>query len=215
MTWTWWMTLLVIFAVLLLIGCIPVGVEAKYNSSGAFVSARIWLLKIQLIPKKEGKKKKPAKQKKKKTDEEQKPEPEKKKSGLLSGGVGDLLSLFEILTDTLGNLRRKLRVDELMLHVTYKGSDPAKAAVNYGMTWAAIGAITPYLERIFVIKKRDIQPVLDYNEAQMKVDARLTLTITIARILALVIRAGIRFLGFMAAKKKNEKGGANNESSSI
>ena len=32
MTWTWWMTLLVIFAVLVLIGCIPVGVDARYLS---------------------------------------------------------------------------------------------------------------------------------------------------------------------------------------
>ena len=213
MTWTWWMTLLVIFAVLILIGCIPVGVEAKYNSAGAFVSAKIWLLKIRLIPKKEGKKKKPEKQKKKKKSDDA--QQEKKKSGLLSGGIGDLMDILDILSDTLGNLRRKLRVNELMLHVTYKGSDPAKAAINYGMTWAAIGAITPYFERMFVIIKRDIQPVLDYNETQMKVDARLTLTITVARIFALVFRAGIKFLGFMSAKKKNEKGGASNESSSV
>ena len=31
MTWTWWMTLAVILAVLLLIGCIPVGVDAAYG----------------------------------------------------------------------------------------------------------------------------------------------------------------------------------------
>ena len=29
MTWTWWMTLLAIFVVLVLIGCIPVGVDAR------------------------------------------------------------------------------------------------------------------------------------------------------------------------------------------
>ena len=32
MTWTWWMTLLAIFAALVLIGCIPVGVDARYNA---------------------------------------------------------------------------------------------------------------------------------------------------------------------------------------
>ena len=34
MTWTWWMTLLAIFAALVLIGCIPVGVDARYNAEG-------------------------------------------------------------------------------------------------------------------------------------------------------------------------------------
>ena len=38
MTWTWWMTLLVIAAVLLLIGCIPVGVDARYGSDGVFLA---------------------------------------------------------------------------------------------------------------------------------------------------------------------------------
>ena len=34
MTWAWWMTLAVILAVLLLIGCIPVGVDAAYGEGG-------------------------------------------------------------------------------------------------------------------------------------------------------------------------------------
>ena len=37
MTWTWWMTLLAIFAALVLIGCIPVGVDARYNAEGVFL----------------------------------------------------------------------------------------------------------------------------------------------------------------------------------
>ena len=41
MTWTWWMTLLVIFAVLVLIGCIPVGVDARYSADGVFLTAKL------------------------------------------------------------------------------------------------------------------------------------------------------------------------------
>lgn len=206
MTWTWWMTLLVIFAVLALIGCIPAGVDARYNKDGVFLAAKIWFVKLQLLPAKPKKPKKAAKKQPKaqKQTEAKKTAPaEKKQSALLSGGVEGLLELLDLAFDTLGNLRRKLRVNELTLRVTIPGGDdPAKAAMNYGRAWAAVGALTPAMERLFVIKKRDIQPFLDYNETDMQLDAHLTITITIGRSLALALRAGIRFLKIMNQRKK-------------
>ena len=61
MTWAWWMTLAVILAVLLLIGCIPVGVDAAYGEGGIRLAVKIWLFRLQLLPQKPKKKKKPAK----------------------------------------------------------------------------------------------------------------------------------------------------------
>lgn len=206
MTWTWWMTLLAIFSVLALIGCIPVGVDARYHKDGMFLAAKIWFVKLQLLPAKPKKPKKPGKAKKsaKKQSEPKKDAPaEKKANPLLSGGLDGLMQLLDLAFDTLGDLRRKLRVNELTLRVTIPGGDdPAKAAMQYGRAWAAVGALTPAMERLFVIKKRDIQPFLDYNETSMQVDARLTLTITIGRSLALALRAGIRFLKIMNQRKK-------------
>lgn len=203
MTWTWWMTLLVIFAVLVLIGCIPVGVDARYDADGIFLAAKIGPFRLQLLPQKpKKKKKKPAKQPPAVKPAEKKPA-EKKQNPLLSGGVDGLLQLLGLAFDTLGDLRRKLRVNALMLHVTVPGGDdPAKAAMNYGRAWAAIGALTPAVERLFVIKKRDIQPELNYNETQMKVDAHLVTTITIGRSLALALRAGVGFLKILNERKK-------------
>ena len=203
MTWTWWMTLLVIFAVLVLIGCIPVGVDARYGADGIFLAAKIGPFRLQLLPQKpKKKKKKPAKQPPAVKPAEKKPA-EKKQNPLLSGGVDGLLQLLGFAFDTLGDLRRKLRVNALMLHVTVPGGDdPAKAAMNYGRAWAAIGALTPAVERLFVIKKRDIQPELNYNETQMKVDAHLVTTITIGRSLALALRAGVGFLKILNERKK-------------
>ena len=56
MTWTWWMTLLVIFAVLVLIGCIPVGVDARYSADGVFLTAKLGPFLLQLLPQKPKKK---------------------------------------------------------------------------------------------------------------------------------------------------------------
>ena len=203
MTWTWWMTLLVIFAVLVLIGCIPVGVDARYGADGIFLAAKIGPFRLQLLPQKpKKKKKKPAKQPPAVKPAEKKPA-EKKQNPLLSGGVDGLMQLLTLALDTLGDLRRKLRVNELTLHVTVPGGDdPAKAAMNYGRAWAAIGALTPAMERLFVIKKRDIRPELDYNETQMKADAHLVTTITIGRSLALALRAGVGFLKILNERKK-------------
>lgn len=204
MTWTWWMTLLVIFAVLVLIGCIPVGVDARYGADGIFLAAKIGPFRLQLLPQKpKKKKKKPAKKQQPAAKPAKKKPAEKKKNPLLSGGVDGLMQMLTLALDTLGDLRRKLRVNELTLHVTVPGSDdPAKAAMNYGRAWAAIGALTPTMERLFVIKKRDIRPELDYNETQMKADAHLVTTITIGRSLALALRAGVGFLKILNERKK-------------
>lgn len=180
MTWTWWMTLLAIFAALVLIGCIPVGVDARYNAEGVFLAAKLGPIRLQLLPQKPKKKKK--QQKKPEKAPEKAASQEKKPNPILSGGVDEILQLLDIVLDTLGDLRRKLRVNELTLYVRIGGSDdPAKAAMGYGRAWAAIGAITPSLERLFVIKKRDIQPALDYTISNTQVDAHLVTTITIGR----------------------------------
>ena len=160
MSWTWWMTVLVILAVLVLIGCIPVGVDAAYGEGGVLLSAKIGFFRLQI------------------------------------------LRLVNLALSTLGDLRRKLRVEELTLHVTFAGDDPADTALHYGQAWAAVGALMPALDRLFVIKKRDICPILDYNREQMSVDAHLILTITIGRALALGLKAGLGFLKLLNDSKK-------------
>ena len=205
MTWTWWMTLLVILAVLVLIGCIPVGVDARYSADGVFLAARLGPFRLQLLPqkpKKKPKKRKPQQKQPEKTPAKAGPQ-EKKPNPLLSGGMDGLMQLLDLAFDTLGDLRRKLRVNELTLYVRIGGADdPAKAAVGYGRAWAAIGALTPSLERLFVIKKRDIRPALDYTISNTQIDAHLVTTITIGRSLTLALRAGIRFLKILNERTK-------------
>lgn len=215
MSWTWWMTVLVILAVLVLIGCIPVGVDAAYGEGGVLLSAKIGFFRLQILPAK------PKKPKKAKKSKQQKPaaspapsaapdtpaaEAAPQKKLALPGGLDGILRLVNLALSTLGDLRRKLRVEELTLHVTFAGDDPADAALHYGQAWAAVGALMPALDRLFVIKKRDICPILDYNREQMSVDAHLILTITIGRALALGLKAG---LGFLKLLNDSKKGGAN------
>ena len=210
MSWTWWMTVLVILAVLVLIGCIPVGVDAAYGEGGVLLSAKIGFFRLQILPAKPQKPKKPKKPKQQKPAASSAPsaapdapaEPAAKKKLALPGGLNGILRLVNLALSTLGDLRRKLRVEELTLHVTFAGDDPADAALHYGQAWAAVGALIPALDRLFVIKKRDICPILDYNREQMSVDAHLILTITIGRALALGLKAGLGFLKLLNDSKK-------------
>lgn len=198
-----WAVFGIVLAVFVLIGCIPVGVDASYRENGLALRLKIWLFRVQVLPAKEKKKKPKPKAKKpaaKKPDA--KPAKPKKQFQMPKLTLQDILALVDLACDTLGNLRRKLRVEVLVLHVTLDGSDPAKAAILYGRAWALIGMLNPKLEQLFVIKKRDIQPVLDYNEKEMKVDAHLALTITIGRAVSLAARAGVRFLKLWLNKKK-------------
>ena len=210
MSWTWWMTVLVILAVLVLIGCIPVGVDAAYGEGGVLLSAKIGFFKLQILPAKPKKPEKPKKPKQQKPAASSAPsaapdapaEPAAKKKLALPGGLNGILRLVNLALSTLGDLRRKLRVEELTLHVTFAGDDPADAALHYGQAWAAVGALMPALDRLFVIKKRDICPILDYNREQMSVDAHLILTISIGRALALGLKAGLGFLKLLNDSKK-------------
>lgn len=232
---TWWMVLLLIFGILFLIGCIPVGVDAAYLGGSFTLKVKIWLLRLQILPAKPkkpkkakkstakdgkkhagGKDKAPAAKEAQTADGAEKPAQEPPKKTFLTGGVQEILDLARLAADTLGNLRRKLRMEELMLRVRFGGGDDAaKTAILYGRAWAVIGALLPCLERIFVIKKRDIGAELDYNvDEKMAVDAHMVLTITIGRALALALRAGIGFLKIYQAYQDKNKGGAVHESSS-
>lgn len=47
---TWWMIVLLVFAVLFLIGCIPLGLDAQYQDGACSLRAKIgpfWLGRIQ------------------------------------------------------------------------------------------------------------------------------------------------------------------------
>ena len=88
------------------------------------------------------------------------------------------------------------------------GGDPCDLAVNYGKAWAALGNLDPQLERLFVIKKKDLQLECDFTADETDIFARLDLTITLGRILATVVVYGVKALVEFLKIKNKRKGGA-------
>ena len=209
---------LIAFVIIFLLAILPLGASVLYDEDGPRVRIVAGPVKIQVFPmkkkpkKEKTKKEKPKKEKKPKKAQaegeptEEQPEPfPKPKTG---GSWTDFLPLVRIALDLLNDLRRKLRVDHLKLHLTMAGDDPCDLAVNYGRMNASLAGLITQLERFLVIKKRDVHIDCDFAASQTVILARLDLTITLGRILSNAAVYGIRALTTFLKIKKQREGGA-------
>ena len=200
-------------AILLALAVLPLGVRIRYNDAGFVLKVIAGPLKITVIPGRKKPKKQKVKQKKQKAvqtaesagSEERPPQPpkaqpEQKERG---GSLTRFLPLVKLGLKFLGDFRRKLRLDNLYLRLILAGDDPCDLAVNYGRIWAAVGNLMPQLERLFVIKKRDIQVECDFTATALCVVAHLDITITLGWLLVLALYYGVRILfEFLSIKRK-------------
>jgi len=199
---------LIALAVLVLLAILPLGASVLYDTDGPRVRSVAGPLKLQVFPlKKKPKKNKPKKEKapKEKKPAKDKPAAPKNPSG---GSWTDFLPLVRVGLDLLNELRCKLRVDHLKLHLTMAADDPCDLAVNYGRMNASLAALITQLERFLVIKKRDVHIDCDFTASQTLILARLDLTITLGRILSIAVRYGVRALTTFLKIKKQREGGA-------
>ena len=204
----WIITLLILF----LLAILPLGAKVLYNQEGFFLHVIAGPLRIPILP---GKPKDPAKKKEqpKKTKEKvpQKPAPkpsEKPKEKKKGGSVTDFLPLVKTALDLLNAFRRKLRINHLELNLIMAGGDPCDLGINYGRANAAMGNLLPMLEKVFVIKKRDIKIQCDFEASETTIYARADITITLGWILAILVYYGIRAVKQFLTINNKRKGGA-------
>ena len=214
----WWITLGVLF----LLAVLPLGVSVRYNEAGFLAKVIAGPVKITVfpLPKKEKKKKKPEKMKSEEQKEEEnlpKPpqppkQPKEKKSKEekqeKGGSLTDFIPFVKLALNFLGDFRRKLRLNLLEVKLVLGGGDPCDLAMNYGKTWAAVGNLMPHLERLFVIKKKDVEVECDFAASETKVIAHVDVTITLGRLIGLVAVYGVRGLKEFLNFKQKRKGGA-------
>ena len=200
-------------AIVLILAVLPLGVRVRYNSAGLILRVIAGPLKITVFPRKKKPKKQKVKQKKPKEEQNAEPsasedkppqppeaQPEQKEKG---GSIARFLPFIKLGLKFLGDFRRKLRLDNLYVRLILAGDDPCDLAANYGRIWAAVGNLMPQLERLFVIKKRDIQVECDFTASETCVVAHLDITITLGRLLALALVYGVHVLiEFLSMKRK-------------
>jgi len=199
---------LIALGVLTLIAIIPIGVSAVYDEDGPLVKIIAGFIRIPVYPtkKKEGKEKKAKpKAKQKTTDKANSQKQSQKKKG---GSISDFLPLVDVLLDFVGMFGRRLRINTLNLKLILAGGDPSDLAINYGRGWAALGNLMPLLDKAFVIQKRNLEVECDFLADKTTIVAKLDLSITIGRVISLLIVGGIPIVREFIKLKKSRKGGA-------
>lgn len=176
---------------------LPIGFRAVYRQDAPGVWLLIGPFKLRVYPKTKSKEKPPA------TKTKSSPKPSQK-----GGSYKDFQPVISTVTEFLGEFRRKIRVNHLELKMILAGDDPADLAVNYGRAWIALGNLMPQLERLFIIKKRNLEVECDFTATETRIFARLDATITLARTVHLLTRHGAKVLKELLKLRKLQKGGA-------
>lgn len=230
----WW----IFFGILALILLLPLGASIFFDAEGLRIRVIAGPVRFTVFPMKKKEDKAPKEEKpweEKPREEKQEPLPAETRTPLpeapkapapakeeqepAGGSLTDFLPLVELALKFVGEFFHKtLHIDVLYLKLTMAGDDPADLAMNYGKAWAALGNLWPYIDRMFTIKKRDIRIQCDFTADAPLVNARVDITLNLARLLGLVINYGVRILiKFFQIKNKNKseatsqtnKGGAN------
>lgn len=189
-----WLIALAVIAVTLFL---PLGFSAVYRMS----DPGIWLLvgpfRFRVYPGK------------KKENKSQKSVSDNKENNETKGGsYRDFQPVVRTIVDFLGEFRQKIRVKRLELKVVLAGGDPSDLAVNYGRAWAALGNLIPQLERLLVIKKRNLEVECDFIAEETLIYARIDATISVMKTMHLLSKHGIKILKNLLELKKLRKGGA-------
>ena len=196
---------LITLCVLVLLALLPLGVGIVYDEQGPRAKILLGPVKLQVYPAKKDPDKPPRPKKEKK--QPQTVSGKKSAKSKQGGPVSDFYPFVKLLFDLLTDFRHKLRVSVLELKIILAGGDPADLAVNYGKAWTAVGNLWPRLEELFVIKKRDVEVLCDFEGSQTTIVARLDLTITLGRLLSMIFRHGYRGVKEYFNFRKKRQGG--------
>lgn len=193
----------IVVLALVLLSLIRVGVWAEYAQKTFTVRLLAGPVRVTLFPRK-AKQPKPAKAKKAKASKQKKSKPPKKPK--TAGEIFDLVKeLLPVVTDAAGQLRRKIRIDQLYLDMIVASADPAKTAVNYGRLSGVIGMFWPLVEQNFKVKEWRIRTNVDFTTEHPTVYLRAAATLTIGQILALGVRVASKVLPILSKQKSGSK----------
>lgn len=202
---------LIALGILVLIAIIPVGASIFYDEDGFRALVIAGPIRIPVFPvKKKEKKEKTKKEVKKKATKEKTKSNSTKTTGKKKkgGSILDFLPVLDKVLDFLSAFRRKLRVPHLDLKLILGGGDPSDLAYNYGRGWAVLGNLMPLLDNVLYINKRDVEVECDFLADQTTVIAQFDISITIGRVVSVLVVQGVPILIEFLKVLNKRKGGA-------
>ena len=145
--------LAIVLAVFILLALMRLGLYVEYSGDGTSVLLMVGPMPVRIFPKKEKRERREIRKIRKKEKKAKKKAEEQKTKK--PGGLKGFLDKLPIIIKGLGRFRRRLLIKKLTLRFISAGSDPSKAALMFGASNAAFGAILPIFENAFRIKRRD------------------------------------------------------------
>lgn len=199
----------ILAALILLLLFLRIGVRISFGEE-LRVTAMAGPVKLQVLPKQEGKEKKPKKEKKKPSEGEQ--TGKKKSLGLTFEDItGAIPAVWNAIKGALHHTRMRLKIDPMQLSITF-GGEPDQVAKLYGWGCSAMWTVLPTLERLARMPDPEVHLRMDYDAPKTKVEGEVGLSFQIRDLFRIgfaaawpVLKWGIVFL---KAKKKRDKAAA-------
>lgn len=191
-----WIILAAVVLLFVVISLIRLGGRAKYDADGFYAYVLVGPAKIQLYPAKPRDKENPKKEKpKKEKQKKEKPKKAETDSGEEKPGtLGRVLKLLPVVGEAAGSLKRKIRIDYLVLTVIWGAEDAASAALGYGKANAFLGMIWPLIDHNFKVKKCEWNVDVDYGKLKPEFIADAAITITVGQLVSFAFYYGIKLL---------------------
>lgn len=197
---------LIVLLVLLALLLLPFGAWVRYDQEGFVAFVKVLFLRFQVYPAAEKKKDEEKKQEQKPSEVQPPHSAEEKKETPKKGGKLELVrSALPLVKPALVGLKKRLSVNQLDLHVTWAGSDPADVAMGYGCANAALGTLWAVIDQNFKVKKSDLGVSVDFDAPSPTVYLNATVTLNLWKALTLVLPLLVRFLRNYS-RLKREKG---------
>lgn len=192
-----WMVLGCVVLVLVLLTLIPLGARGQYGQEGFRLDLVVGPVTIGVYPKA---KKKSKARKEKKGEPQKKPVPPKSKLSL--GSWHTFRRYLPLICEAAGELRRKMVVRKLNIHLVWADKDPASAAIGYGMINGVIGGLWNLIDHSFRVKDHKFVVDLDYEKKEPQVQLQAVLTLTVGQLISFGIRYGMKFIAMQREDRK-------------
>jgi len=186
---------------------LKVGVRFRWDSGDSLLKVRVGMLRFSL-PAGKDKSDRKTKVSHKTPPSEPTIPTQKKKKGLspsLKSWLKALLACWRELLALIGKVLKSPTLDLLRLHMMVGGGDPEVCAMNYGKICAGLSAGLPVLQRVFRVRKQDIDITCRYDLKKTETLAEVEATVMIYEIFALIGAVLVLLVKIYITKKQNDK----------
>lgn len=199
---TIWIVLGGVALVLALVALTPVCAKVDYTQKGLVLTLSLGFLSIPVYPR-PAKKKKRKKKGKIQSTQAQAPKGEKitSKPELSLGSWKKFRRYLPLICQAAGELRQKMVLRHLNIHLVWAGENPAAAAIGYGAIHGVIGGIWNLVDGSFRVKDHKFVVDLDYEKKEPQVAAKAVVSLRVGQIIGF----GIRYSMKLAAMQRKER----------